>query len=158
MRRCAVFAFCLLASLSAGCVSAPHDLPGPNSASWNAESPRGTWAIVAYEIYGHRHLLNGTDDQFVFTDSTIERHGPTTVQSGTYTVDPTQVPTGIDVELATAPADEKGQKVYPGIYKVANGTLTLCLDMAATKRARPRSFSTASSSHTFVLYICRRVG
>jgi uncharacterized protein (TIGR03067 family) len=148
------FLFCCLCF--AGCVSAPPDRANSNAGLWTASSPRGRWTIVSYEMNGRVHTLKNADSQFIITDTTFERHYPTQVHSGPYTVDPTRRPTGIDIEFGDASGDQKGSKIYPGIYRVDGDQLLLCLDMSTTYRLRPRTFSTRGTDRDYVLYVCRR--
>lgn len=157
MRRWPVPAVCLLCLLGPlGCVSPPPGRGGSNADLWSASSPRGRWTITSYEMNGRVHTIKNADSQFVITDTTFSRHYPTLVQSGTYTVDPTQKPTGIDIEFPNATPDEKGGKSYPGIYRVEADRLLLCLDMSTKYRRRPTDFTTRGTDHNVILYICRR--
>ena len=146
--------FSLLALLLAGGYAVAADKADPEAAKEALKQLQGVYTVQYAEHEGEKappealkDIKSVTIKGDRFTIHTGSRKDMTVIIH----LDPTQKPAHFDIQPTEGPEKEKR---FPGIYKLENDILTVCVLDGGGKN-RPKEFATTRENH-FTLYILKR--
>jgi uncharacterized protein (TIGR03067 family) len=103
------------------------------------EQLQGVWRFVSMERDGKAETPFG--DLTFEGDTFTVKQGGLLVVTGTFTLDPSQTPRAIDLNVTEA---ERGEEIR-GIYELGTDTLKWCLEEPG--KDRPKEFATKGTGH-----------